>query len=176
MSNKLFIYQESTLEFLTVAVQTCLLLENVMEHSKEDFVDKMVKMLPLLYLKTSLLTKPEPLLDGEPQQFVTEDDYQMIYAGVSTLLGDDNSYLEVFLADMRYSDEPLTAFISEDLADIYQELKNLAANYQTENEEVMNDALLACLEAFEEHWGQKLVNVLRPLHALSIDLRSHEGE
>jgi len=30
----------------------------------------------------------------------------------------------------------------------------------------MNDALVACLEAFGEHWGQKLLNALRALHAL----------
>jgi hypothetical protein len=31
----------------------------------------------------------------------------------------------------------------------------------------MNDALVSCLEAFEQHWGQKLLNVLRPLHLLA---------
>jgi hypothetical protein len=31
----------------------------------------------------------------------------------------------------------------------------------------MNDALVSCLEGFEQHWGQKLLNVLRPLHALA---------
>lgn len=30
----------------------------------------------------------------------------------------------------------------------------------------MNDALVVCLEAFTEHWGQKLLNALRALHAL----------
>ena len=70
--------------------------------------------------------------------------------------------------DMRYSDEPITAYISEDIADIYQEIKDLACNYQTSDERVMNDALVHCMDAFDEHWGQKLLNVLRPLHALSL--------
>jgi hypothetical protein len=70
---------------------------------------------------------------------------------------------------MRYSDEPITAFISENIADIHQELDNLVSNWQIENEDVKNDALVACMEAFNEHWGQKLVNVLRPLHALSLE-------
>ena len=47
-------------------------------------------------------------------------------------------------------------------------MKDLACNYQTQNESVMNDALVACLEAFEQHWGQKLLNVLRPLHAITL--------
>ena len=56
----------------------------------------------------------------------------------------------------------------ENIADIYQEIKDLACNYQTREEAVMNDALVTCLDAFEQHWGQKLLNVLRPLHALSL--------
>ena len=46
---------------------------------------------------------------------------------MKNLLGSDDAYLEVFLDDMRYNDEPITAFISEHLADIYQELKDMAA-------------------------------------------------
>ena len=31
----------------------------------------------------------------------------------------------------------------------------------------MNDSLVRCLEGFEQDWGQKLLNVLGPLHALA---------
>lgn len=44
----------------------------------------------------------------------------------------------------------------------------MAAAFQTGQEEVMNDAVLACLVAFREHWGQKLLNAMRALHALSL--------
>ena len=56
----------------------------------------------------------------------------------------------------------------KNIADIYQELRDLCCNFQIENIEVQNDALYAYLEAFEQHWGQKLLNVLRPLHILSM--------
>ena len=161
-------YQDATIEFMTVAAQVCLFLEHAEEHERADFIDKILCLLPLLYLKARLLHRPEQQLDGYPQQFVTEDDYNSIRESVAHLLGSDDAYLEVYMEDMRFSDEPITAYISEDLADIYQELKDLAFNYQTADERVMNDALLACLEAFEQHWGQKVVNVLRPLHALSL--------
>lgn len=163
-----YVYQDATIEFMTVAAQVCLFLEHAEEHERADFIDKILCLLPLLYLKARLLHRPEQQLDGYPQQFVTEDDYNSIRESVAHLLGSDDAYLEVYMEDMRFSDEPITAYISEDLADIYQELKDLAFNYQTGDERVMNDALLACLEAFEQHWGQKVVNVLRPLHALSL--------
>jgi len=81
-------------------------------------------------------------------------------------LGSDDSYLEVFHPDMALSDTPIAAFVSEDMADVYQELKDFAANYQLGDIDIMNDALVACLEAFGEHWGQKLLNALRALHAV----------
>jgi hypothetical protein len=124
----------------------------------------------LLYLKARLVPKADLELDGYTEQFVTEQEYEDIRQAIALQLGSDDTYLEVYMEDMRYSDEPITAFISENIADIYQELKDLACNYQTQNESVMNDALVACLEAFEQHWGQKLLNVLRPLHALSLSI------
>ena len=167
-SNTHLVYQQPAIEFVTVAVQLCIFLEKISEYDREDIIDKLLSILPLLYLKARLVPKAELELDGYPEQFVTEQEYEDIRLHIAQLLGSDDTYLEVFMEDMRYSDEPITAFISENIADIYQEMKDLACNYQTQNENVMNDALVCCLEAFEQHWGQKLLNVLRPLHALSL--------
>ena len=169
-SNTHFVYQQPAIEFVTVAVQVCIYLEKVSEHEREEFLDKLLSLLPLLYLKARLVPKVDLELDGYTEQFVTEQEYEDIRQAIALQLGSDDTYLEVYMEDMRYSDEPITAFISENIADIYQELKDLACNYQTQNESVMNDALVACLEAFEQHWGQKLLNVLRPLHALSLSI------
>ena len=166
--SKHYVYQDTTIEFVTVAVQVCLFLEHTAEYEKSDFIDKILCLLPLLYIKARLLKKPEQELDGYPERFVTEESYESIRQSVTYLLGTDDVYLEVYMEDMRYSDTPITAYISENLADIYQELKDLAYNYQTADERVMNDALLMCLESFEQHWGQKLLNILRPLHAMSL--------
>jgi hypothetical protein len=162
-----YAYQEPAIEFATVAVQLCLCLEQIIEQEKSDFIEKMLRLLPLLYLKARLLPKATEEMEGYPERFVTESEYEEMRGIVAGLMGGDDAYLEVFVEDMRYSDEPITAFISENIADIYQEIKDLACNYQTREEAVMNDALVSCLEGFEQHWGQKLLNVLRPLHALA---------
>lgn len=168
--NTPYIYKEETIEFVTVAAQTCLFLEHIRDVERDEFIHKILCLFPLLYLKTRLLHKPEQVLDGYPEQFVSEQDYNTLRQSVADLLGPDDAYLEVYMEDMRYSDEPITAYISEDIADIYQEIKDLAGNFQTADERVMNDALVACLDGFEQHWGQKLLNVLRPLHALSLTI------
>lgn len=168
-SNTHYVYQQPAIEFVTVAVQLCLYLEQVEGLDKSEFVEKMLCLLPLLYLKARLLPKATEELDGFPERFVSEQEYEDIRQKVAQCMGADDTYLEVFVEDMRYSDEPITAFVSENIADIYQEVKDLACNYQTRDEAVMNDALVNCLEAFEQHWGQKLLNVLRPLHAVACE-------
>ena len=160
------VYSPPVIDFVTVVAETCLFLENASEGGRDEFIDKSVKILPLLYLKTSLLKVPEPVFGDGAERFVTEEDYLFVKEQMEQLLGADDTYLEVFHPDMALSDTPIAAFISENMADIYQELKDFAANYQTADTDVMNDALVVCLEAFVEHWGQKLLNALRALHAL----------
>lgn len=162
-----YVYQEPAIEFVTVAVQLCLYLEQAEMQEKSEFIEKMLCLLPLLYLKARLVPKGTEEMDGYMESYVTEDDYDSVRQMVEHKFGSDDAYLEVYMEEMRYSDEPITAFISENIADIYQEIKELACNYQTRQEDVMNDALVGCIESFEQHWGQKLLNVLRPLHALS---------
>lgn len=172
------VYNKQVIEYVTVAAETCLLLEHVNECTCNEFIVRSLRLLPLLYAKTVVLGVPEMVLDDAPERFVTEEDYQYVRESVETLLGNDNVYLEVFRPEMKYSDTPIAAFISEDLADIYQELKDFAASYRIGVEDIMNDALAVSLEAFAEHWGQKLLNAMRALHALrySEEFDSYEEE
>ncbi len=161
------IYSKHAIDFATVAVETSNFIELAVNDSKSDFISKSITILSLLYIKTSILrmsiTNDEFV---EAERFVTEDDYIIIKNQIAGLLGMDDSYLEVFHPDMPYSDTPIAAFISEDLADIYQELKDFSENYRIGINETMEAGLYSCLDGFSEHWGQKLLNSLRALHAL----------
>ena len=163
-----YIYKDSTIAFVTAAAQTCLLVEKSSEYDRDEWREQVLRILPVLYLRTRLLEPAERMMEEEePQRFVTEEDYNYALVGVRNLLGSDDAYLDVFVDRGIYTDEVQTAYISEGIADIYQELKDLAAAFQTGEEPIMNDAVVACREAFEEHWGQKLIAVIRALHALS---------
>ena len=67
---------------------------------------------------------------------------------------------------MQYSEEALESSISENIADIYQDLKDFILSYRIGTLEVMNDALGECRNNFEQYWGQRLVNGLRAIHNL----------
>lgn len=161
------IYDKNSIEFITVGVEYCSLLENASGYSKSEFVRKAVIVLPLLYLKATLLPKDnEEELQGYAEEFVTETEYEMIRSVIASVLAEDDDYLETFHPDMNYSDAPIAAYISEDLADVYQDIKNLAYIYSTRQEEAMRIALTDCRRSFYEFWGQKLVNSMGAIHAL----------
>ncbi|MDR0371133.1 MAG: DUF5063 domain-containing protein [Prevotellaceae bacterium] len=160
------VYSSNVIEFVTVAAEICLFFERAIELPKEDFICQSVKLLPLLYFKVSVIERPETIFEDEVQRFVTEDDYLFVCGQLEQLLGADDTYLETFHPDMPYSDTPIAVFVSENLSDVYQELKDFAANYQTGETDIMNDALACCLDTFSEHWGAKLLSSLRALHEL----------
>ena len=162
-----FVYSDATVAFVTAAAQTCLLIEQCADHDREEWREQLLRLLPVLYLRTRLLEPAETVMEDEPQRFVTEEDYTFALVGIRNLLGQDDAYLDVFVDQGVYTDEIQTNYISEGLADIYQELKDMAAAFQTGDEAIMNDAVVLCREAFEAHWGRKLLSVLRALHEIS---------
>lgn len=170
------VFNRSIIEFVTVASESCLFIESAANFTKEEFLLTAQKMLPLLYLKTSMLKVPEMLLSEEPERFVSETDYAVIKQSIAEILGSSDRYLEVFHPDIQLSEEGIATDISEDLADIYQDLKDFLLCYQIGNEEVMNDALAVCLNSFKEYWGQRLVNSLRALHNTIYNKDENEEE
>ena len=160
------IYDKNVIEFVTVAVEFCAILEGDEKLPRLEWIDRMLKILPLIYLKASLLPETFASVDENPQIFVQEDDYYRVQQRVSDVMGEEDIYLDVFIEDMKYSDRPISAFISENIADIYQDVRNFISIYQYEMTDQMEIALEVCKNNFKSYWGQKLVNVLRPLHAL----------
>lgn len=160
------IYDRNTLEFVTVALEFCSFVENVGNTCLFDFLDKAVKILPLLYLKASLLPEVDENEEVDLELTVTEDMYESIRNRVAGLLGEKDSFLETFHPDMQYSDTPIAAFISENLADIYQDAGNFISLFRQGNEEVMLEAIVVCRKNFCEFWGQQLLNALKALHAV----------
>jgi len=158
------VYSKNVIEFVKVGWEFCNWLEIDDIDKTEVFEWKALKILPLLYLKMSLLVKPESVLDDFLEKTVTEADYDYIRQKVKLIMGRFDDYLEVFTNDIHLSETPIISTVSENIADIYQEIKDFLHNYRTAVTEIMNDALVELITQFEIYWGQKLVNVLRAIH------------
>lgn len=158
------IFDKNVIEFVTVAAEFCKFIEQAEECSRKSFIDTSLKILPLLYLKASMIPACEMINDEVPETFVTEETYEIVRLNIQSKLADKDDYMDVFVEDMKYSDQPITRFISEDLADIYQDIKDFIFVFRLGLNETMNDALVICVENFKTYWGQKLVNTMRALH------------
>ena len=168
------IFDKNVIEFVTVAAEFCAFLERAKRMKRSTFVDTSLKILPLLYLKASMLPKCETIGDEALETYVTEEIYEILRINLSGLMADKDDYLDVFVQDMVYSDQPIKKSISEDLADIYQDIKDFIFVFQLGLNETMNDSLAICQENFGTLWGQKLVNTLRALHDVKYNQEEEE--
>lgn len=170
------VFSRNTVEFVTVAAEFCAYLERTNEFTRKEFVGTLLKLLPLLYIKAQMLPTDEKNNNEDMEQFVTEDSYEVLRMTIADLLADKDTYLDVFVADMKYSDTPITKTISEDLADIYQDIKNFVCLFRLGINETMHDAILDCKEHFCQYWGQTLVNTLRALHDIEYNSNDENEE
>lgn len=156
-------FDKNTVEFVTVAAEYCAFLEQLFDKEPQRVVDVLCRLLPLVYLKATMLPEVEP--EGlYLEESVTEADYEEVRTQLAQKLGEYDDYLEVFEEDMKYSDTPVRKCISEDLADIYQALRNFVQSYRSGLDEVMVEATAVCAEGFRTYWGQTLANTLRAVH------------
>ncbi|MBQ8501472.1 MAG: DUF5063 domain-containing protein [Bacteroides sp.] len=170
------IFDRNVVEFVTVAAEFCKYLEQAEGTKRSDFIDTTLKILPLLYLKASMLPPCQETGDEPLETYVTEETYEVLRMTLAAILAEKDDYLDVFISDMKYSDQPITKYISEELADIYQDIRDFIFVFQLGLNETMHDALAICQENFRLYWGQKLVNTLRALHDVKYGQEEEEED
>ena len=162
-----YLYADSVLDFVRVSTEYCRYLETCSNENVSHFTHVCCGLLPMIYLKAHIISNVPEETEGFGYEMVSEEDYNYIRGNVASILGEHDDFLDVFVEDFKYSDQPILCTVSENLADIYQQLRNLAATYQEENEEAMKVALWDTVNEFKLGWGQKLLNALRALHDLN---------
>lgn len=165
-SSQSLVYSKNTLEFLAVAKSYCDVLENPEQLEKDKLLEILLRLLPLLYLKGSLLPEVEPIDEEGLETYATEMQYSLLAGSLAALFGEDDAYLEVYHPDIALADGAFAASVSERLADLWQEMYDFVEVFRQGYEDVMSDALYSCRERFAQEWGPGLLHVLRALHAI----------
>lgn len=158
------VYSRNVIEFVAVANEFCKYAERASEIKGDELLKILQRILPLMYLKASLLPEMNPFFEDGNEKFVTESDWIKIHGTLREKFGTADDYLEVFDEKMSESEGPVLSSISENIADMYQDIKDFLLLYQTGTNEVMNDAIWECRLNFETFWGQKLLNSMRAVH------------
>ncbi len=164
------IVNTNSLAFIALCNEYCAALENAREMERGEFISRMIRLLPRLYisandLQVNIVETEEPYIDSA----LDEDYYDAVRRNVERLIGPDDVYLEVFEEDMKYSDTPVSASISESLADLFQVMFNFIAMIQDATDEIMGLGLLAMREDFKSYWSQILCNVMRALNKIAFE-------
>ncbi|MCH5346670.1 MAG: DUF5063 domain-containing protein [Muribaculaceae bacterium] len=155
------------LSFIALANEYCQAIETAGQTDREDFVSSMLRLLPRLYIVATDLPPATGMEeDGYVDNYLDEDTYNIAREQISNILGMDDTYLEVFEEDMKYSDTPIGASISEGLCDIFQSLYNFLSTVKDAPVDLILGTLVAQKEDFEHYWSQILCNNLRALNAL----------
>ncbi len=161
MTTQSSLLNNNTLAFIALSNEYCQALESARESERIPFVENMLRLLPRIYISATDLQLNQFLAeDAYLEGRLDEDFYDSVRRSVENLLGPDDTYLEVFEEDMKYSDTPIAASVSEGLADIFQVMYNLLDM----PEEVVLSALVAVKDDFESYWSRVLCNVLRALN------------
>lgn len=156
----------NSLAFIALANEYCQTIEQARESDETAFVAAMLKLLPRLYISATDLN---PDTDGVIEETyidnsLDEEYYESLRRAMENLLGENDTYLEVFEEDMKYSDTPIGSSIAEGLADIFQVLYNALEVIRDAPEDLTNATLAAVKEDFETYWSRPLCNVLRAVN------------
>jgi hypothetical protein len=165
--NDSIIYNKNVIEFVTVAKEYTGLLEKCNSMNKDNFLKSTLNLLPLIYLKASLLPVFEEPESDESQKFVSETQYLFIQDAISTLLGEDDEYTGIQDASVDRSMDFINLSISELFSDIYQDLGDLIGSFALLDEEIIHSALFVCKDNFKYFWGVRLIVLMQNLHRLS---------
>ncbi|MCM1111294.1 MAG: DUF5063 domain-containing protein [Clostridium sp.] len=155
----------NSIAFIGLCSEFCGSLENARSATRGEFVASMLRLLPRIYICATDLPDAsdefdEYYIDG----VLDEEYYESVRRGVEALMGPDDMYLEVFEEDMKYSDTPIAASISEGLADLFQVFYNFLENIRQATDSHTAGMLRAVREDFASYWSRILCNLLRALN------------
>ncbi len=158
------VYSKNVLEFITISKEFCNLCDTAEEIGKRDFIFTAQKIMPLLYIKASLIPNLENISEEGTGKFVTEEDWNSIKNIIAEKLGSHEAFVDVLEPISQYSDDTISVSISEIFADIYQDLMDFLTTYRISSENQMTEALWECKQNYEQYWGPRLLVGVSALH------------
>lgn len=162
MTNKEGHIPSPVIELLTVANEFCLFTESISGYPKKEALEYFRKILPLLYIKGSLLPDDTPE-EVRPERFVTEEQWEVIFNDIRQLLGEEDAFYFVDYNDPKDQDT-WQGSLADHLADIYQDMKDYILAFQKNTHTSRVNAIAECRRLFYSHWGERLVRAHHVIH------------
>jgi hypothetical protein len=151
--------------FVKNCEEYCKLIESLDEMTSVNALqDIKIALLPI-YQKMHRIVRPKTKYEHDAEKYVTERQYNKIRKVLLTIVGSRDTYNEIFNPEKPNSKKSSQASLSEDLTDVYQDLKDFVQWHGQGTFEAMNDAIIELVDTFGKFWGMKLLNAVRYIHA-----------
>ena len=161
------------INLVAICTDYCATVENCRAMEREDLVNALLGYLPRIYFEFHDIDAGESASLEEwgigLSEHLDEEQYESVRMNLAIAFGEDDTYLETFEKDMKYSDTPIATTISENLADLYQPLYDFVVEVRESEGDNIEEAYRVCRESFRDYWSQTLCNVLRALNHVLIE-------
>ena len=156
-------HNKQIIETFTVANEYCSFVEKVHKYPKIDVLNYFSRILPLLYLKGSLLPDIEVDNPEVNERFVTEENWEILFNDLIQMLGKDDKFW--YINEKEFIDNEVSkGSISECLTDIYQDLKDFVMLYQKNSIHAKQNAVKSLRYLYMVSWGYKILIALKAIH------------
>jgi hypothetical protein len=164
LSRKNMSYWKDERQFRQVAAEYCGVIEQSSTIQRRLFLERIQETLAGLYALATRLPHVRPATSDAGPDRITHDQWHRLYKEIGARLGEADHYRMVFDPADPTDSEAIVTTLSDDLADIYRDLKD--ALPVGGDETVDADRLWALRWSFETHWGQHALSALTAIHAL----------
>lgn len=155
----------TVLELLTVANDFCSFLDKAEDFPKTGVLTYLQRVLPLIYLKASLLPDVEVEDEDAIEHYVTETEWEELFNMLHAKFGEDDEYYYIDHHE-RSNNDPIRMTISESITDLYQDLKDFILLYQKPLTTFKQNAIMECKRLFATRFGYGIVNTHSAIHYL----------
>ena len=159
-------YSKPVIEMLTVANEYCIFLEKIENYPTQEIFPYLQRILPLMYLKGSLL--PEIKVDDSSfnEKFLTEEQWEIKFNELRNKFADKDEFWFINYEGPDETD-PVKGSMAEHLTDIYQDMKDFVMLFQKSARASKQNAVDDIRKLFHDHWGSKVINALKLIHQLT---------
>ncbi|RLD46103.1 MAG: hypothetical protein DRI86_04065 [Bacteroidetes bacterium] len=161
----------TVLELIRVAHEFCVFTERVEKTDIKDVLSFYQKVMPLMYVKGSLLPELSEVDNSFAERFVSEEHWQSVFMNIKTKFGDDEYY---WVVDQNR--ELMKSSLAEDIADIYQDMKDFVVLFQKNQLAAKENAVADAHRFLAIHWGPRLTSALKHIHTLIYALELKEND
>ena len=148
--------------FVSTATEFCAFVESSNELTPTQFIHRARRLIPQLYLCGLSLPRLDPTELDSPRE-ITHEEWDLTCRSLQQCLSKYDFYWKIFDPGELNVKDPVNTQLSDDLADIWRDLKNGLIHWESASEALRQQIVWEWRKTFDIHWSAHAVDALRVL-------------